>query len=467
MKFIDRFKNHTSRTEQQAKVRDARPNQYLASRRDFMIRSAFSVSSVQMRSLITGLPVPFLLGVSQAAMAAAGDKKFTIISHNQDGDPINVNAPGSYSENASDKLNEATRNGAGENFSVPVSFNLGNASVKAAKPWAQLNENLRSQLGFWHHGTFTNAHPEFPAVRRLNGAARPDGSGIVEFSEILATETHVGLGTLLEEPISLGGSQLTYKGRVLPILQPATLKKLLGGGSGGTAQRLSEVMELRDTFIDEAYANVKQNGTPAQSKFLDAYALSRQNAQQLGSELGDALASITGNTPKDQGLLAAALVKLKVAPVISIGLEFGGDNHADPGLSTEIAETKQSINDINSMWEALGDHQDKTIITTLNTFGRSLIRNQPGGRNHNGAHHTMLTIGSNIKPGVIGGVERDKKDFAAKAINSTTGGTSNTDIKHEDTLTSVAKTLSAAVGIDDEIINQRINGGKIIRGALI
>lgn len=443
---------------------------HMASRRNLMISASLAMGSVQLRSLITGLPVPFLLGASQAVVAAQADKKFVIISHVQEGDPINTNAPGSYADdpsNGNDPLNRIQHPDV-QGFKTPTSFKLGQVNVKAAQPWSTLDEDLRERMGFWHHGTYTNAHPEFPSVRRLNGLAKKsDGSGSVEISEILASENYKGLGTLIAEPITLGGSQVEYKNRTLPLLTPVDLKKLFSGD--GNANTIDRMVALRDTFMDEAYKNLVKSGTPAQKKFFDSYALSQQTARKIGDNLAERLEKISDNLEASQGLLAAALISLKVCPVITMGLNFGGDNHADKILNDEVSQTRAVMPAINSLWQELGrlGIQDQTVIANLNTFGRSLLRNQPGGRNHNGGHHTMFVIGANVRPGVIGGVEENKKDFQARPIDSVSGKPSvSADIPHEDTLVSVAKTLAASAGIERDVIAKRFNGGKIIEAAL-
>ena len=454
------------------------------SRRDLLIRSSLGMGSVQLRSLVTGLPVPFLIGLANRTLAQElSDPRYLVISHLQAADPVGANAPGTYADDpndSNDPLNMIEHPVAAElaatpatqqaalGFETPSTFNLGNVEVKAAAPWATLDEDLRANMAFWHHGTFTNAHPDFPAVRRFNGAIKGyDGSGSDELDATIAQETNQALGTLLEEPISVGGTRISYGGRELPILKPTDIQALFAS----SITNIDQMVQLRDGFIDRAYRTVKDDGTPAQKAFLEKYARSRSEAIEMGDSLGELITDIDGDDAANQAKMAVALLQLNLSPVITIGIPFGGDNHQDINLANEVDETTAAMPAINTLWQELkaANLHEKTIISSLNTFGRTLKRNATGGRNHNGRHHTMFVIGTNIKPGVIGGIEpeNNNRDFIASAFSSTTGlTTGSTDIPYDETLVAAGKTLSKALGISEERINQRFDGGKIISAAL-
>jgi hypothetical protein len=156
-------------------------------RRTFLLKSALSFGSLSMQSLVTGLPVSFLAGTGLASMSnrafAADDYKYLIVSHMRTGDPINTNMPGTYPAIDGDmndvlsQIDHPTVADAGARaagFEVPVEFKLGNVNVKAAEPWSTLPQDLRAKMGFWHHGTYVNAHTDFQAVRRFNGAVKDE-----------------------------------------------------------------------------------------------------------------------------------------------------------------------------------------------------------------------------------------------------------------------------------------------------
>lgn len=451
------------------------------SRRNLLIRSAMGLGSVSLRSLATGLPAGFLLGLKSGAWAAPSDAKFLIMSHKQPADPINTNAPGTYPDNAGNtddplsqiqhpRVSELGEVAAG--YETPVTFNLGAQQVRAAKPWSTLAPELRNRLAFWNHGTYTNAHPDFSSVMAFNGAIKgPGGRGKDQLDGLIATETRAKLNTLFAEPISVGGSAIDFNNRVQPVLRPLDIKALFES----QIVNIEQMIALRNHFIDDVYAEVKSTGSPAHKAFMDRYVLSQQEANQMGDNLGELITDIDGNDQNNQVKMAVALLQLNLTPVVTLGLNFGGDNHSDIELLDEVTETDAAMASMNLLWLRLkaANLQDRVVFASLNTFGRTLIRNSGGGRNHNGQHHSLVTFGPGIKPGVVGGLEPTYSkgaitDFKATDIDSRSGSAAqNGDIPFAETLVASGKTLAKAVGIDDSIINTRFDGGKIITGALL
>lgn len=431
---------------------------------------ALSFGSLPLQSLITGLPVSFLAGlVNPLAAMDLTPKKYTILSHQSDGDPINTNAPGTYAADASDPL-AGVEHPEVDGFAEPTEFLLGDVPVRAAQPWADLDVDLRSRLAFWHHNTLNSAHADFRFVRRFNGAIKgTDGTGGDELASMLAQESQASLNTLTKGVMSVGGSSIEFSNTPVPILRPSDIKNLFGSN----LNQIDQMIALRDRYIDKAYAAVKAGGTPAQKAFLEKYALSRQEALAVGNNLGALLTDVTNNnTSQDEIRVAVALIQLNIAPVITLGVKFGGDNHGDSNLSREVEQTTQAIADINFLWQSLkaAQLQDKVVFATLNTFGRILKRNENGGRNHAALHHTMLVFGDTIKPSVVGGLGTlgaGKEFYAAQAFNATTGNLLNPDVPANESLSAVGKTLAKVVGISDEVIEKRITGGKVITASLV
>ncbi len=450
-------------------------------RREALLSSVLGLGSLALRSLVTGLPMTFLLGKPESSWAAENAAKFLILSHMQGSDPINTNVPGTYGDpnDLSDPLHAiahatvAELGDRAQGFEVPSQFQLGPKTVRAAQAWSGLPQELLDRSAFWHHGTYVNAHTDFDVVMSLGGAIRGlDGSGTEQLASFVAQENHQNLGTISKELIRVGGTAPQSNGVSAPELKPSTLKNVFATQVGDFERMLA----LRDQFLDQTYSEIKSAGTPAQRQFLDRYAISRQESQDLGDNLASLITDIKGNTPADQAKMAAALIQLKVAPVITLGMPFGGDNHQDSDLADEVDETQETISALNILWDKLtfAQIQDHVVFANLNVFGRTLKRVASGGRDHNGGHHCMYVFGSSIQPGVVGGLETyarrpdpDGSDFKASAINSTTGGVLNPDIPFEQTLSSVGKTLAAAVGISDERIEVRIETGRVITGALL
>ncbi|WP_394201393.1 DUF1501 domain-containing protein [Marinagarivorans algicola] len=449
-------------------------------RRHALLASTLSFGSVAMRSVITGLPAAFLMGKPEHTWAATGNAKYLILSHQQQGDPLNANCPGTYADanNANDPRHQIERaqvkelGSAAEGFENPVAFNLGSQTVRAAKCWSELPQELLDRSAFWHHGTFTNAHIDFKVVMGLNGALKgPNLNGSDHIGSFIAQENAEQLGTLSKEFIRVGGSSTLSSGVPAPELKPTLLKSIFTANVVG----FDNMVAMRDQFIDQTYADIKTRGTAAQRAFLDRYAISQQEAQALGDSLGGLIEDIDDNSTADQAKMAAALIQLKVSPVITLGFDFGGDNHNDADLAREVSETTQTIDALKVLWQKLvaAGIEDQVAFASMNVFGRTLLRSASGGRDHNGRHHAMYVFGANIKPGVIGGLEtyigrRGTTDFSATAIHSAGGAArGNADIPYEETLSAVGKTLAAAVGVPTARINQRIDGGKIITGGLV
>jgi hypothetical protein len=449
------------------------------SRREALLAGALSYGSLALRSLITGLPTAFLLNKAESTWAAAVNARFLILSHMGDGDPLNTNVPGTYGNplNANDPLHQIQHANIAQlgevalGFEQPVAFNLGDEQVYAARPWAELPTDLLARSAFWHHATYTNAHPDLAVVLGLGGALKGfNGSGGDHLGSFVAQENHQNLGTLSADLLRIGGSSTLANGVPAPQLNPTALKSIFATKVFG----FDQMVAMRDQFIDHTYQNIKTEGTPAHKVFLDRYALSRQEAQKIGDSLGDLITDISGNTPADQAKMAAALIQLKISPVITLGLPFGGDNHQDTDLAEEVADTLIAIEALKTLWAKLtfAGVQDQVVFANLNVFGRTLLRSPSGGRDHNGSHHCMYVFGNTLKPQVVGALEpyarrADAMDFKAMAIQSTTGvGLSNGDIPFEQTLSSVGKTLAAAVGVSSDRVALRIDTGKVISGAL-
>ena len=213
------------------------------------------------------------------------------------------------------------------------------------------------------------------------------------------------------------------------------------------------------------------SGTRAQRSFLDQYALSRSQARALGDSLGALLEALPADPDPegidgaiDQVIAAVALARLKVTPVITINIPFGSDNHQDSTLEVEAEETTKAGTVITRLWQEIEGAQLTNSVTfgMLNVFGRTLERNGSGGRNHNRLHAVMVAFGSKVNAGVYGGIGQD---LGCLPINPTTGlGESGGSISAEETMTSMGKSLLAALGHDSSTIDTRIKGGQVIEG---
>jgi len=435
-------------------------------RRDFIQNCLVANGAIGLRSLLLGLPPQYLLRGDVTAANAA--KKFLIFSERRLADPVNANIPGTYVEGIRHaKVSEAGDIAAG--FETPVPFTLGSQSVVAASPWAGLPANIRQNLHFIHARSNTSSHNDsinvmgsFSSIKDL------EGRGQELLPSAVAQETATGLGTLQVKPFTLSGF-LSYNSVPEGKTSPLSLKNLLGDSSSSS----TSIGALRDTLMDQVYASVKSGGTRAQKKFLDNFAISKSQAKTMSENLYTYLEDVSGNESEDQVKTAAALVLLKIAPVIRIEMRFGGDNHTDGTLIREVEETIEGVNAINTLWTKLTEYgvQDQAVFALSNVFGRTLETRYANagvlkGRDHNQNHSAIILLGSSIRGGVSGGLDPAFNNLACTGINAQTGLSADADIIAGQTHISSMKTIMAACGVAEEKINERMLGGKIIRSCL-
>jgi hypothetical protein len=428
-------------------------------RRKLLLRALFGAGGVGLRALATGVPASFLLSPSDAhAQDACADKsraQYLIFSTSGAGDPLNANVPGTY--DFADIAHSP------DPRMTPTSFKLGATTVKAAQVWSTLPQNVLDRTVFFHHGTYTNNHPNLPKVLKLMGATAKSEMLVSVFAKQLAT----CFGTIQREPLSIGaGDILTFDGRSLANLPPRGLRDLLAQPDSP----LNRLQQLRDKSIDELHNLLKQQGTSDQRRFLDSVAVSRQQARSLSSDLLDMLSGIMNDSSDGQVVAAVALIRMNVAPIVTIRIEFGGDNHTDADLAkSEAPQHEIGIGRINQMMTLLAQAglADKVTFAANNVFGRTLKKKGTTGRDHWGSHHATVMIGKNLRGGVVGGLEPKSGDYVARAIDSKTGaGVAAGDVPFEDTLGAMGKTLGAALGVSSAALDANVSQGKVVAAAL-
>jgi hypothetical protein len=340
---------------------------------------------------------------------------------------------------------------------------LGARTVTGAQVWSTLPQSVLDRTCFFHHATLTNNHPNLPKVMRLMGATYKQEM----LPSILAKHLAPCLGTVQTEPVSVGaGDILTFEGRGLPNLPPTGLRDVLTKPEGV----LFRLQAVRDRHLDRMYTLLKTGGTVAQRRHLDRVAISRDQARSIGEELLGNLAAITSDRGDGPILAAATLVKMNVAPVVAIRIDFGGDNHSDEGLAREVAQHATGVPLIAKLMESLQGYglQDRVTFALLNVFGRTLKKLGLRGRDHWASHHATVLIGKPIRAGVVGGLEPKAGDYYCTPIHSESGrGTPDGDVAFVDTLGAMGKTLGAAVGVPTAKLDVEINRGKVVRGALV
>lgn len=431
-------------------------------RRQTLYRFLFGAGAVGLRSLATGLPLSFLVNplraVAQDACPPVGTGQFLVFATSGAGDPLNANVPGTY-------LNPEIAHPL-DPLMARTPLTLAGKAYDAAAPWASLPQTVLDRTCFFHHATLANNHPQQPKVMRLMGSVRRSEMLV----SVYARELAACLGTVQAEPVSVGASGvdelISYAGRTLPKISPSGLRDALLSPTGA----LANLQSIRDKDLDRLNALFKESGTTAQRAFLDRMAQSQREARNISQELLENLSSITGDDQVNQMIASAALIKMKVTPVVAVHINFGGDNHTDADLQNEATRTVSGVAAIGGLMNnlaALGV-ADQTTFAAMNVFGRTLIKKGTAGRDHWANHHVTVMIGKGIRGGVIGGVRPFNKDFGAQPIDSQTGmGTDGGDITFEATSGAVAKTLGRALGVSATALDENITTGKVVPAALV
>jgi Protein of unknown function (DUF1501) len=433
-------------------------------RRALLLSTLFGGSWLGLRSLATGLPASFLLAPHSAraeepgACPAGKKPQYLILSTSAAGDPITNNCPGTYEDPGIAHPADASM--------AASALSLGGVATKAAKPWSTLPQRVLDRASFFHHRSLTNNHADYPKVMRLMGATEKGEMLPSLFAKYLGP----CLKTVQNEPISVsleGGETLSYSGRVLPALPPLGLKNILAAPTGP----LSQLRKLRDQTLDEMNSVLQDGASPAAKQFLDRYAASQAQARSISESLLENLADISGNSPQDQAIAAATLVKMQVSPVVTCHIPFGGDNHSDAGLSAETQETVSGMKTLALLFQKLDQLglSDSTTVGVLNVFGRPLRDKAPAGRDHWQLHNVMCMFGANVRGSVVGGLRPtdDGRDFQSLPVASKTGkGALDADIPVEETLAAAGKTLGAALGIERTQLDTAITQGAVVEAAL-
>src|SRR5450755_488865 len=412
----------------------------MITRRQALLSTLFGTGMLGLRALATGLPVSFLLTPRRALadVPASGcpdpsKAQFIIFNTSGLGDPINANVPGTYDDpnvvHSADPTMAAT----------PLTIN--GQTLTAAMPWSTLPQAVLDRTCFWHTMTNTPVHPKEPDVLKLMGTT---AAGEM-LPSLLAKQLAPCLGTIQMQPLCLGATSpaegLSFGGAALPIVPALALKSTLTNPAGP----LTDLQPLRDQTLNQLYDLYKNGATTAQKAYIDSMVASQTEVRNLNQDLLNALSSIKDNSAASQVLAAVTLIQMKVTPVISIHIPFGGDNHRDIALATEADQTVSGVQAIATLMQTLDSAglTDQVMFATLNVFGRTLGPANTDGRQHNENHQVSLTIGKSIRGGVVGGI---------------------TPI---DTLASYGQTLLAAVGVDPSVISAQIDSGSVVSGVLM
>jgi hypothetical protein len=436
----------------------------MITRRQGLKTTLLGAGLVGLRALATGLPPTFLLNPRRAlaggvapACGSNAKAQYIIFNTSGNGDPINASVPGTYED---PKIVHSP-----DPSMVATPLTLNGQSTTAAAPWAALPQNVLDRTCFWHLMTSTPVHPQEPNVLRLMGVT---AAGEM-LPSLLARQLAPCLGTIQSQPICMGATTpsegISYGGAPLPIIPALALKATLTSAPGA----LTNLQALRDQTMNQLYDLYKNGASPAQQAYVDSLVTSQQQVRNIKQNLLDALGSISDNTASSQILAAITLIQMKVSPVISIHIPFGGDNHRDVGLATETAQTVSGVATIASLMQQLAAAglSDQVTLMSLNVFGRTIGPGNTDGRQHNPNHQVSITIGKPFKGGIIGGVAPVGSDYGALAIDSKSGAASATgDVSAVNSLAAFGRTMLAGVGVSPADISSDVGTGTVVTGAL-
>lgn len=430
-------------------------------RRD-LLKSA--LGGIALRAVATGIPASILLNPRPGRAAigdlADGPGRMLILFASNSGDPINANVPGTYGAGAEDVAHSA------DPTMAATALQLSGRSYTAAKPWADLPQSVLDRTVFFHHATYTPVHQDQPKVMRMMGATDDDEMLV----SILAKQLAPRQGSTQRLPLSLGakgGSELlSASGQVLANVGPTSIRRALGGAQGA----LASTFALRDRDIDRVYNLYKEHGTRQDLRLLDAWARSRDEVRTVSEALLSRLDVIDGDNEDNQVTAAAVLAAMNITPVITVHGTFGGDNHNDTGLAREAAEHVTGVARMGRLMTELdalraeGVLRHDVIVSTLNVFGRTLMKKGTAGRDHNRGHHVTVMMGNVFKGGVVGGIERSGNDYVATSLDPATGAKGGS-VAFEDTLASMAKTLAVGLGLPMDAVDKAVEQGVPVEAA--
>ena len=430
-------------------------------RRD-LLKSA--LGGLALKAVATGIPASILLNPRPGRAAigdlAAGPGRMLILFASNAGDPVNANVPGTYGPGAEEVAHSL------DPRMAATTVRLSGRSYTAAKPWADLPQGVLDRTVFFHHATYTPVHQDQPKVMRVMGATDDDEMLV----SILARQLAPRQGSTQRLPLSLGarsGSELlSASGQVLANVGPTSIRRALGGAQGP----LAATFALRDREIDRVYNLYKAHGTRQDLRLLDAWARSRDEVRTVNEALLGRLDVIDGDDEDNQVTAAAVLAAMNITPVITVHGAFGGDNHNDAGLAKEadqhvtgVARMGRLMTELDTL-RAEGVLRHEVIVSTLNVFGRTLMKRGTAGRDHNRGHHVTVMMGDVFKGGVIGGIERQGNDFIARSIDPITGAAGG-NVTFDATLGAMAKTLAVGLGLPMDAVDKAVEQGAPVEAA--
>lgn len=405
-------------------------------------------ATLALRTLATGIPASLLFNPRMATAenaALLSQTRSLILSGSEGGCPLNANCPGSYVD-ASVYHPPSAR-------MTPTTISINGANHVAALPWSTLSQGTLDHMAFFHHGTATGAHTAFGDVMKLQNQVR-NGEMM---ASAFATHLQESIGTLQAAPICVSGQPFSYNGASQPVLQPTAIRDaILGGGNSA----LENLADLRHATMDKVHDLYKRTATASQRQTLDMFVTTKAQAESISDEFLQLLAGVQTNDTIDQFRVALILCAMRVTPVVTMHVPFGGDNHFDNGFDDEISQLESGVAAFEAAYglmkdfKANGSISNDVVFAWTAVFGRTLEQiDGRDGRDHNGSHCVAVIMGDSVNGTVIGSTDTVMVD-ASTGQNSENGTVARGDL-----LPSMGRTLGKTLGLSADIVEAEIPHG--------
>lgn len=224
---------------------------------------------------------------------------------------------------------------------TPAQLMLGGVSYKAAAPWMKLPSELLDRTTFWHIATGTPIHPREPDGLRLMGATYASDAPFADRAAGRAVpRNRAAAADRDRRKVPVGGAYV--RGRPTSDHARASAQSDPGDAAG---QARGSARPANDT-LDKLYDLYRKEATPAEQVYIDGLVRSEREVRGIEQDLLAELESITDNSIDSQITAAVSLIRMNIAPVLSINIPFGGDNHHDENLANETEQTLVGVDKV-------------------------------------------------------------------------------------------------------------------------
>ena len=300
----------------------------------------FGAGLVGLRSLASGIPaVDAPESAARDGRGArrrggrrgAGDHQSAVrhLQHVVRRRPVNCNAPGTYDDPGIDHPSDPSM------VSTPMTFGVADGQ-RGARSGRRSPASVLARTCFFHHGTYTIIHPDEVKVLGAHGASRRRRDApLVSVARALhgardgaPAAALAGRPTGPSRPSSTRGSRRPSSRRRR---WRASSRSPRTASARPTWWRSATRRSIRSTPT-RAARGIRRRRTSSTSTRRRSRSFAR-----CSRACSSSLSAIKDNSQDSQIQAAIILFQMKVTPVVAVHVSFGGDNHGDTGLASEIA----------------------------------------------------------------------------------------------------------------------------------